>query len=86
MNYCDMFFPIHAKVQNLRGEKGEKGDSGAEVYKNHFEFPSVGDPYKIYIATEENAVYRYDENQLFYFCVGRDYEQIDVINGGVANG
>lgn len=79
-------YPIHSNTQNIKGEKGEKGDSGAESYASKSDFPAVGDVNKIYIARDENAVYRFNEDDLYYYCIGRDYKEIEFINGGVENG
>ena len=84
MDYYNSFpFPIHAKIQDI---KGDKGDSGAESYPTYLDFPTVGDPQKIYIDESEDCVYRFDAQKLKYFCVGRDYTKIQVINGGIKNG
>ncbi len=84
MDYYNSFpFPIHAKIQDI---KGEKGDSGAESFANKADFPVVGDENKVYIARDENAVYRYNADDLCYYCVGRDYVEIEFINGGIKNG
>lgn len=56
------------------------------TFANRFEFPSIGEADKMYIATDENAVYRYDEADRAYYCIGRDYKNIEVINGGNSNG
>jgi hypothetical protein len=79
MDYYNFPFPIHANIQDI---KGDKGDSGAESYNSFAEFPTVGDPYKIYIDEGDNCVYRFDAEKLKYVCVGRDYTKIEVINGG----
>ena len=48
-------------------------------FKTYFEFPNIGEKNKIYIATDENAVYRFDENTLTYYAIGRDYNEINII-------
>lgn len=48
-------------------------------FSTHYEFPAIGDVDKLYIATDENAQYRYDELDHAYHCVGRDPEDIDTI-------
>ena len=52
---------------------------------NRLDLPTVGNSQNIYFVIGENAVYRWDEEKLLYFCVGRDYEEISLINGGTAN-
>lgn len=51
------------------------------------ELPNRGKANTIYIVTEENASYRWDEANGKYFCIGRDYEEVEIIIcGGNANG
>ena len=50
-------------------------------FKNRFEFPSIGKADMLYIATDENAVYIFDEKRNVYICIGRDYREIDIIQG-----
>ena len=78
----------------LSGESAVSGKTSAGVVDNTkilqfasiYEFPNRGDTGKIYIATSENASYRWDEAASKYYCVGRDYQEIDTISGGTANG
>ena len=48
-------------------------------FANHYEFPAMGNSECLYIAVDENATYRYDDGERAYFCVGRDYKEIEVI-------
>lgn len=48
-------------------------------FANHYEFPSIGEEGCLYIAKDENAVYRYDKQERAYFCVGRDPTMIEAI-------
>lgn len=52
-----------------------------KTYQNHLYFPIVGDSTALYIASEENKTYRWDADNLKYFCIGSDWENIDVIDG-----
>lgn len=51
------------------------------VFKNYFEFPSIGEADKLYVAKDENATYRFDDKTNTYICIGRDYTEIEVIQG-----
>lgn len=51
-----------------------------------YELPTVGESDAVYFITEENATYRWDEVNLKYYCCGRDYSEIEVINGGDLDG
>lgn len=55
--------------------------------KTRGELPNRGKSSVIYIVADENASYRWDEDNNKYFCIGRDYEEIKIIIcGGNANG
>lgn len=80
---------ILAKEKTLNGVIGvglRQIESDAVVrVNNRLDLPTVGNSQNIYFVIDENAVYRWDEEKLLYFCVGRDYEEISLINGGTAN-
>ena len=57
-----------------------------QTYDSPFNFPNIGKINTIYISESENMVYRWDENDLRYYCVGGDYNDIKIIDGGVASG
>ena len=50
-------------------------------FNNRYEFPSIGKPNMIYVAKDENKTYRFDEDSLTYYCIGSDYNEIEVIQG-----
>lgn len=50
-------------------------------FANRFEFPSIGKDNMIYVATDEHAAYIFDGEHNVYHCIGRDYREIDVIQG-----
>lgn len=49
------------------------------IFANHYEFPNVGEPSCLYIATDEKKTFYYDETTHTYTCVGSNYEDIDAI-------
>jgi len=56
-------------------------------FSSIYEFPNRGTTDSLYMVNgEENASYRWDEETQRYYCVGRDYEEINNIIGGKANG
>lgn len=59
-------------------------DTESKVYETIYEFPNIGHPKVLYIARSENAIYRWDDEVGKYFCVGRDYKNIESIEGGQA--
>ena len=50
-------------------------------FKNRFEFPNIGKTDMLYIALDEKAVYIFDGEQNVYHCIGRDYREIEIIQG-----
>lgn len=56
------------------------------TYVTHYEFPNRGKEATLYIATEENKVYRWNPDTASYFCIGSDYSDIKMIDGGDASG
>ena len=65
---------------------GSTGAAAVFPADTRYAFPNVGNPYTLYIATGENKAYRWDPAGLKYRCVGSDYQEIDIINGGDAHG
>ena len=51
-------------------------------YQSIHEFPNIGDESKLYISTSTNSLYRWDDTSIKYYCIGSDYNNIEVINGG----
>lgn len=51
-------------------------------FKNHYEFPSVGDPLLLYIATDEDMIYYWSEKELCYNVIKSPAPES--INGGGA--
>ena len=48
--------------------------------------PNVGQEKDLYVAREENKIYRWDEEELKYYSLtsGSDYTDIKIIDGGNA--
>lgn len=53
-------------------------------YDSILNFPNVGKTGNLYIDTSQNKTYRWDDNDLKYYCVGSDYNDIKVISCGDA--
>lgn len=62
-------------------------DFGQEVVQKltFLEFPNIGDERYLYIDQEMNKSYRWDATNLKYYCVGSNYEDINLVDGGGAN-
>ena len=70
---------------NRRIDEIVVGVGGAVQVATLSALPSKGEVNGIYFVIDENATYRWDEDNLKYECVGRDYKEIKLINGGDAN-
>lgn len=55
-------------------------------YGSIYEFPNQGVTSTLYITSDENAAYRWDLSNNRYYCIGRNYQEIEEINGGEING
>lgn len=55
-------------------------------YASRFEFPNIGNAAILYVDEDSNRVYRWDSGSSTYCCIGSDYSEIKIINGGNANG
>lgn len=49
------------------------------------EFPNIGDARFLYVDKEKNKTYRWNSDDLKYYCIGSDYEAIQIVDGGGAN-
>ena len=79
-----------AKISgNINGSGNVSGQIGKaqSVYvrelefKNRFEFPNIGKADMLYIALDDKAVYIFNDEQNVYHCIGRDYREIEIIQG-----
>jgi len=51
-------------------------------FESYLQFPVIGDTSKLYIDLTANKMYRWDNDNIKYFVIGSDYEDIAIINGG----
>lgn len=67
------YIEIQEEIENLN------------TFANHYEFPSIGDPEVLYIAVDENIIYRWDADH-YVALTGIDalQSQIESIYGGGA--
>ena len=80
---------LHGKLSQNKGNL--YGTLAAQLlctasFANKADFPVVGNENTVYIAQDENAMYRYNADDMYYYCIGRDYTEIEFINGGIQNG
>lgn len=85
----------YESLQNLPSINGTviKGNLDLEdfgisqvVFKdNMYQFPNVGNSKYIYVSTDENKVFRWDNETLKYYVIGSDYNDIKIIDGGNAS-
>lgn len=83
----------YEKLSNLPSINGKTimGDLKLEdlgfseiIFDYSNQLPSIGNSKCLYIATEENKIYIWNENSQKYHIIGSDYNEISVINGGGA--
>lgn len=65
----------------IGGQIGKAQGVRELMFKNRFEFPNIGKADMLYIALDEKAVYIFDGEKNVYICVGRNYEEIEMIQG-----
>ena len=65
----------------IGGQIGKAQGVRELVFKNRFEFPNIGKADMLYIALDEKAAYIFDGEQNVYRCIGRDYREIEIIQG-----
>lgn len=53
-------------------------------YPSSLQFPTIGKEGKIYVDIKNNQSYRWDDENLKYYCIGGNYNDIETINGGGA--
>ena len=74
----------YATLENL--ERFLKNSKDIFLEKNAYDgivnFPTVGKDGFIYIDRLANKIYRWDDDNLKYYCVGSDYNEIDLIDCG----
>lgn len=81
-----MAIKVKGKISSGQAVRGNVGKAETVIvqevsFNTRFEFPSIGESEIMYVATDENKIYRFDENSLTYYCVGSDYNEIEVIQG-----
>jgi hypothetical protein len=58
----------------------EKLDEYPLQFSDHFSFPNIGEADKLYIATDENRIYRYDTTEHCYRCIVCNvYDEIETL-------
>lgn len=69
------------EVKKLIKKVAMESSDKIKPYQNHLYFPITGTTDTLYIAQEENKVFRWDDDDLKYYCVGSDWEDIACIDG-----
>lgn len=90
----DLVIPGGISVELWRGPSDDSVISGEitavsaqiEEYDSFESFPDPGKAGHLYIDREANKIYRWDTALERYLCVGSDYNDIEVIDGGNAFG
>lgn len=69
-------------VGELLSKIGETGK--VQSYNNFLSFPTAGRENILYIDELHNEIYRWDDTSVKYYCVGTNYENIEIISGGTS--
>lgn len=67
------------------------GENSVFNAETHYDFPSIGRDNVIYKAESEKKIYQWNSDELKYELIGEtessgDFSDIEIINGGNANG
>lgn len=82
----EIYFNTDIKNENqIINNDTEQQFNFIEHYELRTDFPLVGKENILYVSKKENASYRWDSNDLNYYCIGRDYEEISIIDNGNSN-
>ena len=73
---------IKDDIDDLKVQVGS--NTGCVSVKSYGALPNIGSVGIVYIVEDENAAYRWDRDELKYYSIGRDYEEIQIIFGGNA--
>ena len=71
---------IDKKLDSLLNIINEKGE--IEIYNSIDELPTTGKENILYICEVENKIYRWDDTNIKYYCVGSNYDEIKEIYCG----
>lgn len=71
--------PYDTLEGNIKKPTGS-GTKSEISFKSYKEFPNIGKAEKLYVATDENAIYRWESEKNVYICIGRDWEDISEIH------
>lgn len=63
----------------------ETKESTVIPMESYLQFPTIGNVNAIYIDKGAGKIYRWDDEDIKYYCVGADYSTIQVINCGGAS-
>ncbi len=73
-------------IIDLRERVAALESSTKEVHVSTlFDLPEIGQVGIVYIVVKENAAYRWDAEGGNFICIGRDWKEIQCINGGDAS-
>lgn len=80
-------YTAQVKISTQPRNKVVAKDDGIYVNNNQMtvdtihNLPTIGDENVLYIVKKPNSMYRWDKDELKYFCVGRDFNDIIAIDG-----
>lgn len=77
---------LHNLIESSGG--GTSVSEKAEIVEksSYLLFPSIGNSKNIYVDSTDNIIYRWDEKGLRYYQISYNYNNLEEIIGGDANG
>lgn len=77
-----LYLVLPGSLYFFNGEWVELNGSSVITKDTIYSFPTIGNVNNIYIASKENKTYRWNDDDMKYYCIGSDYNEIELINCG----
>lgn len=74
----------HNKLKKYIEEQISQATDIILEFPTSLQFPTIGKEKTIYIDTNKNKTYRWDDENLKYYCIGSNYDDMDLITCGDA--
>lgn len=71
---------LQTLVQKILAEIGNARDSVILEFESFLNFPTTGSKNTFYIDTTNNKIYRWDDDNVKFYTVGSNYEDISLID------
>lgn len=75
---------VYEEYYNKREIDRMLGEMCVLLKSTYFDFPNVGENNVLYVDESDSATYVWNEENATYTCIGRDFTNINIIDGGDA--